>query len=36
MNLRGSGAPRINYECVASLGGCNKDRLGDMFPECDW
>ena len=36
VNLRGARAPRINYECVASLGGCNKARLGDMFPECDW
>jgi hypothetical protein len=36
VNLRGSGAPRINYECVASLGACNRERLGDMFPECDW
>jgi hypothetical protein len=36
VNLRGAAAPRINYECVASLGGCNKERLGDMFPECDW
>jgi hypothetical protein len=36
VNLRGTSAPRINYECVANAGGCNKDRLGDMFPECDW
>jgi hypothetical protein len=36
VNLRGASAPRINYECVATLGGCTKDRLGDMFPECDW
>jgi hypothetical protein len=36
VNLRGAATPRINYECVASLGGCNKERLGDMFPECDW
>jgi hypothetical protein len=36
VNLRGSSAPRVNYECVANAGGCNKDRLGDMFPECDW
>jgi hypothetical protein len=28
--------PRINYECVASQATCNKDRLGDMFPECEW
>jgi hypothetical protein len=36
VNLRGAKAPRVNYECVASLAGCNKDRLIDMFPECDW
>lgn len=30
------GTPRVNYECVATVGGCNKDRLGNMFPECDW
>jgi hypothetical protein len=36
--LRGPPArpPRINYECVVGQGSCNKDRLGDMFPECDW
>ncbi len=28
--------PRVNHECVLSQGPCNKDRLGDMFPECDW
>jgi hypothetical protein len=28
--------PRVNYECILSQGPCNKDRLGDMFPECDW
>jgi hypothetical protein len=28
--------PRINHECVMSQGPCNKSRLGDMFPECDW
>jgi hypothetical protein len=32
----GASAPRINYECVAGQGPCNKGRLGDMFPECDW
>jgi hypothetical protein len=31
-----SAPPRVNYECVLSQGPCNKDRLGDMFPECDW
>jgi hypothetical protein len=36
LNLRGAKAPRVNYECVASLGSCNKNRLSDMFPECDW
>jgi hypothetical protein len=36
LNLKGPSAPRINYECVTGAGGCNKDRLGDMFPECDW
>jgi hypothetical protein len=36
LNLKGPSAPRVNYECVATMGGCNKDRLGDMFPECDW
>jgi hypothetical protein len=29
-------APKVNFECVAGGGPCNKDRLGDMFPECDW
>jgi hypothetical protein len=28
--------PRLNHECVLSQGPCNKSRLGDMFPECDW
>lgn len=28
--------PRINYECVLSRARCNKGRLGNMFPECDW
>jgi hypothetical protein len=28
--------PRVNHECVLSQGPCNKDRLGTMFPECDW
>jgi hypothetical protein len=28
--------PRINYECVSGQGSCTKERLGDMFPECDW
>jgi hypothetical protein len=28
--------PRVNHECVLSQGPCNKDRLGNMFPECDW
>lgn len=28
--------PRVNYECVLSQGPCNKGRLGNMFPECDW
>jgi hypothetical protein len=28
--------PRINYECVSGQGPCTKERLGDMFPECDW
>jgi hypothetical protein len=36
LNLKGASAPRVNYECLASAGACNKDRLGDMFPECDW
>lgn len=27
---------RVNYECVATQGPCNRDRLGNMFPECDW
>jgi hypothetical protein len=36
VNLKGASTPRVNYECVATVGGCNKDRLGDMFPECDW
>jgi hypothetical protein len=36
VNLKGASTPRVNYECVATVGGCTKDRLGDMFPECDW
>ena len=32
----GARPPRVNYECIAGQGACNKDRLGDMFPECDW
>jgi hypothetical protein len=28
--------PRVNHECVTTNGSCNKDRLGNMFPECDW
>jgi hypothetical protein len=28
--------PRVNHECVLSQGQCNQDRLGNMFPECDW
>jgi hypothetical protein len=28
--------PKVNYECVVGQGSCNKGRLGDMFPECDW
>lgn len=36
LRAAGSAAPRVNYECVASQGTCNKNRLGDMFPECDW
>lgn len=28
--------PRVNHECIATQGPCNKDRLGNMFPECDW
>jgi hypothetical protein len=28
--------PRINYECVSGQGPCTRERLGDMFPECDW
>jgi hypothetical protein len=29
-------SPKVNYECVATQATCNKDRLGNMFPECDW
>jgi hypothetical protein len=36
LTMRAPTAPRINYECVASRSTCNKSRLGDMFPECDW
>jgi hypothetical protein len=36
VNVRGAATPRINYECVANRGSCNKNHLGDMFPECDW
>lgn len=32
----GSAPPRINYECVLSQGPCDKTRLENMFPECDW
>ena len=32
----GSTPPRINHECVLSQGPCNRDRLENMFPECDW
>ena len=32
----GSAPPRINHECVLSQGPCNRDRLENMFPECDW
>jgi hypothetical protein len=32
----GATPPRLNYECVLSPGPCNRLRLGDMFPECDW
>jgi len=32
----GDTPPRLNHECVLSHGPCNKDRLGSMFPECDW
>jgi hypothetical protein len=28
--------PRINYECVLGQGDCTKQRLENMFPECDW
>jgi hypothetical protein len=28
--------PRVNHECILSQGPCNQDRLGNMFPECDW
>jgi hypothetical protein len=34
--VRAAAPPKINYECVSAQGACNKDRLGDMFPECDW
>jgi hypothetical protein len=34
--VRSAAPPRVNYECVVSQSHCNKDRLGDMFPECDW
>jgi hypothetical protein len=30
------GAPRINHECVLSTGPCNRTRLENMFPECDF
>jgi hypothetical protein len=36
VNLKGASPPRISYECVANAGGCSRERLGDMFPECDW
>jgi hypothetical protein len=32
----GKAPPRINHECVLSQGPCNKGRLENMFPECDW
>jgi hypothetical protein len=31
-----SAPPRVNHECVIGQGTCNKDRLGNIFPECDW
>ncbi len=36
VNVRAPASPRVNYECVSGQRGCNRDRLGDMFPECDW
>jgi hypothetical protein len=31
-----NGPPRVNHECVLSQDRCTKDRIGSMFPECDW
>jgi hypothetical protein len=28
--------PRVNHECILNQERCNKDRVGSMFPECDW
>lgn len=36
LGIRAAASPQVNYECVAGQGACNKERLGDMFPECDW
>jgi len=32
----GNAPPRINHECVLSAGPCNRTRLENMFPECDF
>ncbi len=32
----GNAPPRINHECVLGAGPCNKARLENMFPECDF
>jgi hypothetical protein len=28
--------PHINYECLLDEGGCNKEQVATIFPECDW
>jgi hypothetical protein len=28
--------PHINYECLIDEGGCNKQQVATIFPECDW
>lgn len=36
LSASGNTPPRLNYECVAGGRRCNKTRLGNMFPECEW
>jgi hypothetical protein len=36
IRVPGGTPPRVNHECVSAHASCNKARLGNMFPECDW